>query len=564
VRNAVVLVVVFGLAGVATASILRAPKAPQPGCALPSAAYHTNVSPAIAALQAQERVAFDRGDEAAAREFERQVQATLVEEQHAEPHRQPVNVVEPGAGLSLDEEIFSGGVTALSADYEMDGTMWAAFAGAADSTIHIYKSVDHGSSWDPVLAYNSPPVHYVAKIELVVGPGDSGFVYLFENLPSDNGDLSVVRCDKSGGQVYGFAVRVGPDTITDFTACRDYSGSGYWLYAISYNGQQSGDWPAGYLMRSTNYGITWAETDRSANKARPRMAFGGSSICYAVAVPEPHAWQGLLQTGVSANWSSPGSWRFYDYRPDTLPVNDACIAPAFTAPVESATVWLAYSHYSSSGDYDVLSAYATDTLLGWVGPSTVANTSHDEGYVDLRNYASPGNPYVNLSYCDIDLAMHDNAWLGYSSSGAPGTWTALSNPWVNQSGYIGWGFTLFPRVVYSPGGPGTGGGLVFAGATRVNGYFNAPWLTGVAETAATPPRPSSLSVRPSVAHGPVRVSWSGNASRLVITDVAGRVVTNVAAPAGNSFVWNHRVPTGTYLVCLTMGMGTATRPLVIR
>ena len=198
-------------------------------------------------------------------------------------------------------------MTASAADYEMDGTMWAAFAGAADSNIHIYKSTDHGANWNNILSYCIPPIHYVSKIELVVGQGDSGFVYVFENLPSDNGDLDVMRCDKNGGHVYSLAVRVGSDTITDFTACRDFSGDGYWLYAVSYNGEESSDWPAGYLMRSTDYGVTWAQTDMSPNKARPRMAFGDSSVCYMATVPESHHWQGLLQTGVSANWSSPGS-----------------------------------------------------------------------------------------------------------------------------------------------------------------------------------------------------------------------------------------------------------------
>jgi hypothetical protein len=565
VRNVVVpAILMFCLGG---SVVARTPPAPKPAYNVPSASYHPRVSPDIAALQAQEQSALARGDGAAARELEQQVQAILIEQQHVVPQSAPVHIVRQpctGESFTADQLIYSGPITALSADWELDGTMWAAFAGAADSTISVYKSTDHGAGWSLVLNYCLPPKHPISKIEMVVGQGDSGFVYVFENLPSDDGDLDVVRCDKDGGHVSSHAVRVGPDTITDFTACRDFSGDNYWLYAVSYNGKESTDWPAGYMMRSTNFGVTWAETDMSPNKARPRMAFGDSSVGYTVTVPESHHWQGLLQTGVSTNWSSPGSWRFYDYQPDTFAIDDACIAPAFTSPAASATVWIAYTHDNGTGDWDVLSAYATDTLLNWVGPDTVANTSHDERSVDLKNFTDNGNPYVNLSYCDIGPTLLGNAWLGYSSSGAPSTWTPLSDPWVNESVSVGWDYSLFPRIVYSPGGPGSGGGLVFADMGG-SGYFNAPWFVAVAENRAQPRRPAAaLRVLPSVANGPVRVSWSGSATRLTVTDVTGRIVRSIASPAGNSFVWDGRVPAGTYLVCLTTSSGLATRPVVIQ
>ncbi len=547
------------------AGVLAAGTSPA-GTNVPSGNYHPQVSPDIAALQAQERAALTNGDVAAARELEQQVQAILIEQQHVVPQSVPVHVVKrpcTGESFTADQLIDSGSVSALSSDWELDGTMWAAFARASDSTISVYKSTDHGAGWSLVLNYCLPPKHPISKIELVVGQGDSGFVYVFENLPSGDGDLDVVRCDKSGGHVLSFAVRVGPDTITDFTACRDFSGDNYWLYAVSYNGMQSSDWPAGYMMRSTDYGATWTQTDMSPNKDRARMAFGAYSVSYMVSVPQSHTWQGFLQTGVSTIWSSPGSWRFYDYHLDTFDIDDACIAPAFTTPTESATVWTAYTHFNSAHDWDVLSAYATDTLLNWVGPDTVAGTSHDERSVDLKNFTDDGNPYVNLSYCDIGPTLLGNAWLGYSSSGAPGTWTPLSDSWVNKSVYVGWDYSRSPRIVYSPGGPGSGGGLVFEDMSG-GGYFNAPWFTGVVENRAQPNRTATLNVLPSVARGPVRVTWSGSATRLVVTDVAGRIVRSIAAPRGSSFIWDGRVPAGAYLVCLTTSSGTATRLVVIQ
>jgi hypothetical protein len=556
-RKVVPVICVLFLAGVVMA---KTPTAR----GVSSASYRPQVSPDIAALQAQERSALARGDEVAPRDLERQIQTILIRDQRATSQSVPVNAVRPvclGANLAADQLIYTGGISALSSDYEMDGTMWAAFATEADSTTFIYKSTDHGTSWTAVQQVWWNPKHPIEKIELVVGQGDSGFVYLFENLPSDDGDLVLMRMNKDGTNALSCGVRDDADTITDFTACRDFRDD-YWLYAVACNGAQASDWPPGIILRSTDYGLTWAVTDSSANKAGVRMAFGQSSVCYMSAVPAPDTWQGIVQTGVSTNWSSPGSWRFYNYQPDTFQVQDACIAPAFTTPAENATVWLAYTHNDSgTADWDVYAAYATDTALNWNGPMAVANTDNAEGYVDLKDYTSSGNDYVNLSYVDVDSAGNGNAWLGYSNAGEPNVWSGLGNPWVNQSGYVGRGTTTFPRIVYTPGVPGSGGGLIYAGQSG-NGYFNAPWFTGVAEVKLARPE-AAFRVTPSVARGPVRVSWNGSAQRLTVSDATGRIVRSVAAPAGTSFIWDGRAPAGTYFVRLTTSQGAATRAVVI-
>ena len=560
-------ILVLCLGGIAMAKAPPAQAAPASGQSAPSANYHPQVSPEIAALQAQERVALARGDVAGARELEKQVQATLIEQQRVVPQSVPVVVVGPpstGKSLTADQLICSGPVTASAADWDTSGTMWAAFAAASDSTIRVYRSTDHGVSWDIVINGYLSPKHYINKIELVVGEGDSGFVYVFDNVPTNNGDLMMVRCGRDGSGAHGFSVHAGADSITDFTACRDFSGSNYWLYAVAHNGAEPGQWPRSFLLRSMDYGKTWAVTDSVYNLARPRLAFGAGTYGYLSAVPDQAYWSGLVAVAVTPLSSSPGTWHFSGFDPDALPVDDACIAPAFTTPPESAITWIAYSHYNSSGNWDVLSGYALgDTQLLWNGPYAVANTGHDERAVDLKNFTVEGNPYVNVSFCDIGPTLLGNAWLGYSSAGSPTVWTALSDTWVNKTASVGWDYGLFPRIVYSPGGPGSGGGLVFVDMGGV-GYFNAPWFTGVAENPAQPERPGEFSVLPSVARGPVRVTWSGRATRLVVTDVAGRVVRSVSAPAGNSFVWNPGVPAGTYLVCLATSSGTTTRLVVIQ
>ncbi|HTW92402.1 MAG TPA: hypothetical protein VMH22_11935 [bacterium] len=575
----VVAIALLCMAGMVMANTPPARSTLPTGNSVTSGNYHSRVSPDIAALQAQERIALANGDEAGARDLENQVQAALIRQQGAVPHEVTPMCARPQArtegNLVADRQIFTGRVSASSADYEMDGTMWAAFASYGDSTVWVYKSTDHGSHWATVQEIWWPPKHIINKIELVVGSGDSGFVYVFENVPTNNGDLYVARCAKDGSGLTGWAVLAGADSITDFTACRDYSYTSYYLYAIAHNGLESGDFPRSFILRSFDFGQTWAVTDTIPNRALPRMAFGAGSCGCMACVPNQAYFKGTVATGFTHNWSSPGTWYMVDFRPDTFRINDAAIAPAFTTPPESANVWLAYTHnYNGTNDWDVYSAYMKDPGVSasdsWVGPTHVANTTTPEAYVDLKNYASSGNAYVNLSYVKIDTVNHhNNVWLGYSVNTAPTTWTALSDTWVNKSGYPGYGLTAFPRIVYSPGGPGSGGGLIFPGYTYpndVNGYFNAPWFNGAIESPAQPERPAAaFRVAPSVARGPVRVSWSGSATRLAITDVAGRIVRSIAAPAGGSFVWDGKVAAGTYLVCLTTtGTRTTTRPVVIQ
>ena len=572
-RKTVVLVILL-LSAAGMALAVKAPPARvtlAPGQVSASTNYHPQVSPAIAALQVQARAALARGDKAAAREFVRQVQAQLIEEQHVVPHPdQPVAVKVPTGGqgsFSPDQLIKSAGVQALSADYEQDanGTMWAAIASEADSLTWIYKSSDHGASWNAMAAWYWPAKHVPNKIQMVVGQGDSGFVYVFEDRPTNDGDLLVGRCNKDGSGVTGWDVLSGADTVTDFTACRDLSGNEYWLYAVAHNGERAGDWPISKILRSMDYGHTWAVTDSLSNAHLASMAFGSGSYGYMSAVPAPARWRGDVVVGGTTFWADPGTWFFYDWRPDSVAINAAAIAPAFTAPESTATVWIAYSHFYAGNDWDAFSAYTNDAVNGtWTGPDVIANTTDPEAYVDLKNYTHAGNTYVNVSYVDIDITnQHDNAYLGYSEASTPMGWT-MGGP-INQTVYAGWDFVAYPRIVYSPGGPGSGGGLVFADDPHQNTYFNAPWFTGVAEQPGVPGRSASvLGVTPSIARGAVRVHWNGSATRLTVTDALGRIVRDYAHPAGQYLVWDGKVAAGTYFVHLVTNQGSATRPIIIQ
>jgi hypothetical protein len=553
------------------ANAAPAPATLASGQAPQSTGYHPQLSPAVAALQAQAEAAVARSDGAAARELSRQVQAQLIAEQRVVSRPvQPIAVQVPAGaagGLEADKLILAGNQSAISADYEQDsvGTMWAAVALQTDSLTWVCKSTNHGVNWSTVAGWYWPAKHAISKTKLVVGQGDSGFVYVFENVPTSNGDLLVGRINKDGTGLTGWGVRTGTDTITDFTACRDFSGGNYWLYAVAYNGSRAGNWPPAWLLRSTDYGHTWAVTDSIYNSNVPTLAFGHGTYGYYCSAPKPATWSGIVATGTTKLWSNPGTWSFHDWRPDSLRINDAAIAPAFTTPESTATVWIAYGHYVSGVDWDVLSAHTNDAIGGaWIGPDTIAHSSNPEGYVDLKNYTSAGNSYINVSYVDIDMTtFHDNAYLGWSEASTPSVWH-MGGP-VNQTVYSGWGFTNYPNIVYSPGGPGSGGGLVFPDLNESGTYFNAIWLTGVAEQRKTPARNADmLVVSPSIANGAVLIRWKGGANSVTVTDALGRIVRDYDHPTGENLVWNGRVAAGTYFVHLVTNRGSATKHLIIQ
>ncbi len=95
-----------------------------------------------------------------------------------------------------DIQIRDGTIVATAADYEMDGTMWTAFTRLEDSTAYVYRSTDHGLSWDyrsALGAWQEP----LDRIGFVVGEGDSAFNYLFYLKKDNNGDLWVARRNTS-------------------------------------------------------------------------------------------------------------------------------------------------------------------------------------------------------------------------------------------------------------------------------------------------------------------------------------------------------------------------------
>ncbi len=459
--------------------------------------------------------------------------------------------------------IHSGTIVATAADYEMDGTMWVAFTVLEDSTTYVYKSLGHGTTWECRFTLRRSGDLF-DRLQLVVGEGDSGFVHLFHLINSQGGDLWQVRY-REGGSPVGSPVLAGPDTIRDFAVCRDYTGSNYWLYAVVTNPESQIPFRALRFLRSSTYGRDWYATDSfSVGVYQPHLSAGQGSHIYFTY--HSNWLGGAVHMWTNRLYLNPSMWVHGLVTTDSEEVADPVVAPAFTLPESTSTVWCLWSqNYLNSGDWDIKYSFATDGGRTWSAPAFLAGSAtYDERFPDLRNYTSPGNQYVNASYI-VDDDVLRRVHRRYAHAASPGGWSDTLR--INE-GSAGTGPQVRPKLCYSPGGPFTGAGCVFVG-TGLNGcWWNAPYPGGIAgEKSISRPAPALL-VEPTVGRAPFCILAEDRVS-VSIHDRAGRVVRTLRPERGRA-VWDgtddegRAVASGVYFIKFTAGEHRATEKLVLQ
>lgn len=456
--------------------------------------------------------------------------------------------------------IRDGTIVATAADYEMDGTMWAAFTLLEDTSLRVHRTTDHGLNWGFLLSLRTAGI--ADRLGLVVGEGESAFVYLFYLNPAQDGDLQCLRIDRETGAGNIFDVAVGPDTIRDFAVCRDYTGDNYWLYAVA-TAADANSQRALRFLRSETYGRTWTVTDSSARRREdPHLSAGaGSYIHFASHGAD------TLEVATNTLYGDPGHWiTTWFYLAEE--VADPVVAAAFTKPESSATVWCVWSqNYYNSGDWDVKYSYTTQAAHGgWYPPAYLAaSTEADEGYPDLRNYTSLGNTYVNASYIS-EVGPDRTVYRRYASSPTPTGWSDTLR--INQ-GSAGTGSEVRPKLCYTPGGPFSGAGCVFTGAGLNSCWWNGPYPTAIAEPRTPQAAAAILSVRPGIGRGPFHIRTTSPAS-VSVHDRAGRLIRELALERDGTATWDgldaggHNLAGGVYFVRLVAAGRQATAKLVLQ
>jgi hypothetical protein len=386
---------------------------------------------------------------------------------------QPASSVDWAGDIVIDTAYVSD----FAADWNLaDGTMWLAEAPQFDSVVRIYRTQDHGLTWQYVFWFSTVPLSTVPRLGLVLGEGDSSYVYIFFLSPADNGNVGIVRLKPDLSSWDSYWVASGPDTITDFAVCRDYR-SNYSLYCWAVVGATGQNAP---FLWSRDYGRTWTGTSWF-NVIEPCLApSAGSRVNLACM----NATRQYVTAGFNYNYGDSTSWDYAIVNPDTSRCHRPVIAAANTVPDSEATRWVSYTQdYHNTGDLDAMYSVRSHAWADtWERGHVFRNSSvYNEGVGDVQHYKAIGNTYVNLSTSRIRSATLD-------SSSVDWTWAHADNPYawadperVNDPGRTAAGPLARTKVVYSPGAPATGGGVLFTSADMSflpkGLYFDAPWIT---------------------------------------------------------------------------------------
>ena len=453
-------------------------RVPRPAASSPTASTRSSPRPAapdpeIAPLRAQADARLAAGDREGAKVVESQIQDIIYRRQGPMPVDVTVDELpEPPAGMDAgpDVTINDGLVNSFATDYEADGTMWTA-AGLPDSTIRVWKSIDHGASWTYVTGATPSPRALYKRLVMAVGIGDSNFIHVMLIHPNNNGDVYELRWNHDGTGTRLFSVWVGPDTIIDFSMCRD-NASPYYLYAVANEDLDGVGEQNAYVLRSTGFGKNWAVTDSFYNAMCPSIQAGAGSWIYMSLLPQVPEGKGQINLLWNKSSGTPHGWLERNPRPDTFAVDEGVATPAFTLPESLAVTWIAYHHDGQTTSYDVLALHSTDGCQNWVEPTNVAASADGELWPDLKNYRSTGNPYVDLSYILYDVSTGDRQlYRTWSDADNPTIWhgpilLSDSQPWRQHE--------LKPLLVYSAGSSWTGAGCVFFYYSQTKLVWGAP------------------------------------------------------------------------------------------
>jgi len=474
----------------------------------------------------------------------------------------------PGPRLwDRDVTIDTAYVGDFAVDYSLaDGTMWLVEAPLLESIVNVYRSTDHGGTWHNVFGFDLYPKSPSPRVGLVLGEGDSSYVYIFWRIPlAGNGRVGLVRLKPDLSSYDAYYVTSAADSTTDFAVCRDYR-SNYNLYCWTVIGANGVTAP---FLVSSDFGQTWSGTTWS-NAIEP---FISPSAGPRVNLACLNAGRTHVTAGFNYNYGDPHSWDYGIVNGDTYQCYKPRIAADNTEPDSLATRWAMYTKsFDNSGNYDaryaVRSAAWNDTWRMENGLSS--RPELDEGVGDLQHDKAIGTQRVDVSLNQLVRSGGDTSnsyWL-WSSATNPFAWNGQRL--VNDSGAMVAWIDLASRLVYSPGAPVGGAGEVYAraGAYYLDHglYFNAPWPMGIAEQQSA--RPALFGLRATQTGNGVRLAFDNPAAGKVslrVFDAAGRRARSeeLTLSAGQHTLDFDGTSAGIYFAQLQAAGRTATAKFVL-
>ena len=370
----------------------------------------------------------------------------------------------------------NGTVRCFDADYAIDGTMFVAFQPESETILYFYETRDRGYSWRELFHYDCyAPIN---KVKLVVDDDHNDLIVFYRYPLTDSylGKLVCFRFDWADARTWStlpamvlHAVSSKPVIENSFDVClRDDAYHAVWMEDVSSAAKLISVARATYstlhlwdLVHTQN--VVWSDGcgTRVTVANRPDKSVQFAYSChpaegYGVAI--------VSSPDGTTGWSAPEIYahptvRRYDARVCAANVNDRVI-------------WIAYN--GDRGDHEI-GLYAiclTDHSLPT--ESLIADRGNIDEYIaDIGNYRIYPNEWVNLLSIEDSEGAYRKLFWQWSSATDPLTWQGKVE--VNDDDITSWPEDVAPKLVYSPGTWGGGGGAVFSYAGHDGLYFDAPW-----------------------------------------------------------------------------------------
>jgi len=384
-----------------------------------------------------------------------------------------------------DRVIHEGFYQDWGADNDDNGDMYVAVtttqSSQAPGAISVYKSIDHGETWYLWTTIVTPDE--VWSVDALVGRFQSGEtldsrVHVFYTSPTgDVTDVAVavgdstqhrsVLVDAQGNSAVRLQCARDPQPMpaaNTLYVTWDYSDGGILNVVIA---------------TSEDNGATWTPRETIPDRQMPDVDVLTNGFVY-------------LAMAASGLDEDPEIYllRSFDYgvtwAPEiSLTTSDGAVTHTYPSVACSTdpsypVVWIAYDYHDADGDIDLRYTYSDDYIT-WNGNRVIsADPGIKEQACDMRSYRAAPNRWINISY-NQDFQPNPNdrrniVWR-YSNGSIPKAWS--SQRIVNDNEPVKPG-PWWHRLVYSPGAPGTGSGVTYGGVNQTNLYFSAPWLSGPA------------------------------------------------------------------------------------
>ncbi len=473
----------------------------------------------------------------------------------------------------LDIVVDTSLILSYDADYdEQTGWIWVAVAPATDSLVRLYRSTDNGWHWSHLVSIRHTPRSLYSKVGVVVGRGDSNWVYLFVRHQIQDGDIYLFRFSFDAATWTHHAVSADADTVDGFSVCRDYR-LNYGLYCGQANEGRGGN--NAKLLRSFDYGKTW-DAQIGENIWEGHISMGPTSflnLTFVIAETR----NGVIYQ-YNRDYGDPTAWSpAIIVSADTFDHYHPKFSQAFTTPDSSATAWIIYSHnYKNTGDYDV--DYAVRSQVWgdtWKRNYHLAWSSIlDELVPDVKNYKSAGYLYANAAYIAADSGRRDsvNVYCRWANAiGDPTSWSTRQkvndSAKVAEAGYIG------PKVVYSPGAPVLGSGVLYcrsaSGGHPYGLYFDAQWITRAISEGRKTSKATFLKISSNPTISQVKMHLTSGVQEIKIYNCAGNLIKTFTNP-NRTVLWNGRdekgepVSSGIYIINFRTAIGNFSEKIILQ